>query len=126
MSAAELLRGLDRDATAGPWAWDNRGYKCDDIQVGVAASLDGKLLSGPLSDDVEGIVYVEPVATSVERVTDARLVVTTRNLLPLLAGLVEALGDFMDPEKEDDVDANYQRVERAYAALNAAAAKEAS
>lgn len=48
----------------------------------------------------------------------------TRPLLPLLAGLVEAIGDFMDPEKEDDVDANYQRVERAYATLNAAAAKE--
>lgn len=66
----------------------------------------------------------DPEHTYAEVCATARLIATTRNLLPLIARLVEAFEDYADPEKEDDVDANYQRVERAYAAFNSAAAKE--
>lgn len=126
MKAAELLRWLDEEATAGPWHWVDQGTDepsapgdgCASLRtVAETESAFGYWLP-------KWILDAESMNEDWKADANRALIATTRNLLPLLAGLVEALGDFMDPEKDDNVDANYQRVERAYAALNAAAAKE--
>ena len=114
MSAAELLRGLDRAATAGEF------FVGPNVMFAPHADVGEIIVEG----GAFGYIVIARMNARFNGDNgNARCFATTRNLLPLLAGLVEALGDFMDPGKEDDVDANYQRVERAYTALNSAAAK---
>lgn len=78
---AELER-LEKAATEAPWCWDNRGEKCNDIQIGTACTEpDGKLIAGYF--DEENVTYLDAVAEATN-VADARLVVALRNAAPRL------------------------------------------
>lgn len=75
MTAAELLRRLDAEATGGPWIVDG-------LRDGYVTGVDCNVCDQP------GPAYDGYRAWP----ANARAICTTRNLLPLLAGLVEAVG----------------------------------
>jgi hypothetical protein len=76
-------------ATPGPWAWDNRGDKCDDIQLGVACDAKENPLTGYFDDD--DAIYVEQVAESLSRAADADFIAHARTDVPALCDAVERL-----------------------------------
>jgi hypothetical protein len=127
VTAAELLRWLDKAATAGPWVCRNDAIYADHIRHDAGReTLPRWVAQASKMSDPEH-TYAEVFAT-------ARLIATTRNLLPLLAGLVEAVGaqqDAVESDKMEDTGAISEPVWRAmmavrgaWQALNAAAAKE--
>lgn len=89
---AELKRAF-KNTTPGPWAWDNRGEKCSDIQIGTAvhAHTDA-VLSGDISNlDVDDIIYDASVAGELANQFDARFIVAFFNLWPKLLARLEAV-----------------------------------
>lgn len=111
MTAAALLRRLDAEATGGPWR-------------------SSVYLNAVLDANENPIAYVGNADTR-------HAVTTTRNLLPLLAGLVEAVGDVVASLDALSKAEPHQKLEAAKVsvgahevlrqrldALNAAAAKE--
>ena len=128
MTAAELLRGLDRAATAGPWHWvdqdtDKPSAPGDDrASLRTVAESDRKhgFLGSALPD---WILDAEGMNENWKADANRALIATTRNLLPLLAGLVEAVAAMGDPGTLG-IYAACVRINEALAALEAAAAKE--
>lgn len=92
--AAELARELarlDKGATAGPWCWDNRGQKCNDIQVGTACTEpDGSPIAGYF--DEENVTYLDGVA-EVTSIADANLITGLRNSLPTILDCLNELSE---------------------------------
>jgi hypothetical protein len=131
VTAAELLRWLDKAATAGPWVCRNDAIYADHIRHDAGReTLPRWVAQASKMSDPEH-TYAEVFAT-------ARLIATTRNLLPLLAGLVEAAVAFDAADaavraKQDEADldllrrcepewfANRDALKSAIAALEAAA-----
>ena len=110
MKAAELLRGLDKNADAAPW--------------GIDVATDGYVYSlDKIACDRPRLGYDGHNAW----IDNSKCIATTRNLLPLLAGLVEAV-EFANRESCADprVPLLPFGITSALAALNAAAAKEVS
>lgn len=105
MKAAKLLRGLDKNADAAPW--------------GIDVATDGYVYSlDKIACDRPRLGYDGHNAW----IDNSKCIATTRNLLPLLAGLVEACGAYIDAEG----DRTFAAMVDALDALNAAAAKEVS
>lgn len=147
MKAAELLRGLDKAATAGPWHWVDQGTDEPSAPGDDCASLrtvaETESAFGYRSP--KWILDAESMNEDWKADANRALIATTRNLLPLLAGLVEAVGEFAEAVKGLSVVQRDGTVEGpafngaaervtyaeeamvlAYCALNAAAAKEAA
>lgn len=137
MKAAELLRGLDKAATAGPWHWVDQGTDEPSAPGDGCASLrtvaETESAFGYWSP--KWILDAESMNEDWKADANRALIATTRNLLPLLAGLVEEVGaqqDALESDKLEDTGAISEPVWRAmmavrsaWRALNAAAAKEA-
>lgn len=107
MTAAELLRGLDKAATAGPWVCRNAAIYADHIRHDAGRETLPRWVAQASKMSDPAHTYAEVFAT-------ARLIATTRNLLKPLALFLETAGDYHLPPAVQD----------ALAALNAAAAKE--
>lgn len=124
MKAAELLRGLDKAATAGPWHWVDQGTDEPSAPGDDCASLrtvaETESAFGYWSP--KWILDAESMNEDWKADANRALIATTRNLLPLLAGLVEACGAYIDAEG----DRTFAAMVGALDALNAAAAKEAA
>ena len=115
MTAAELLRSLDKSATAGEWVEVGKSVRVrgtgdstgapNGYGGGVCNCLGGAF-DAPKNDE-----------QNVAARTNARLIATTRNLLPEIAALVEAV------ERMDDPSGGPGPVRDALAALNAKAAE---
>lgn len=121
MTAAELLRGLDKAATAGPWDYETH-RRGDGLIHQIA----------PVKNALGQLDWSREVACTADgNEANARLIATTRNLLPLLAGLVEAVGRHealmgmaRRPGKQATMEAIMEArggISAAYAALEAAA-----
>ena len=92
MKIAEI-RARESKATLGPWAWDNRGDKCDEIQIGAAVGEDDLPIKGEIPDDNTKVVYIEGIAEAVNSNADADFIAHARQDIPdLLDALEEAIG----------------------------------
>lgn len=117
-TAAELLRGLNDMAMSAPWTVMDRGDYWFVEGPGGGYAFDDGTAAGEYSE------------CCTEQTRDA--LVTTRNLLPLMAALVEAVGEWRIAGErhhlEPDFHERLARAENALVialdALNAAAAKE--
>ena len=112
MSAAELLRGLDKAATAPRWEVEDNG---DGYITGHIAA-EAHRYCGNTVGRRDSVCAPDSMTTA-----DAPCIATTRNLLPLLAGLVEAVQGYVDFNSTR----RHAELIDALDALNAAAAKEA-
>lgn len=112
MTAAALLRRLDAEATGKPWTVESGYHDCAD---GAYWRVE------PVGADIQA-----PRSEGAGPEANARAICTTRNLLPLLAGLVEAVerADRESFGRHYRDDSNLAAVFRAFGALEAAAAKE--
>lgn len=99
---AEELERLHTEATPGPWSWDNRGEKCNDIHIGTACSAcssdSDELLSGYFDD--ENAVYIDHVAEVRGGPADARLIVDTINSLPTIIALLRELASLREQQQK--------------------------
>lgn len=80
---ADELEALGKNATEGPWAWDQRGEKVNEWGLGIAMKADEQPYIGHFRDD--DAVYVEYVCSH-EAATcnyeDPALICALRNNLP--------------------------------------------
>jgi hypothetical protein len=79
-------------ATEGPWAYDNRGDKCSDVQVGIAADKWGIQHNGYIPDAVEGTIYIGGIATifSGNDMADGAFIAHSRTDVPRLLAALRA------------------------------------
>jgi hypothetical protein len=80
---ADVLERLERKATIGPWAWDQRGEKINEWALGVAFDHSDKPLRGRFTD--EDAQYVEQVCNTegaTVNYADPDLICELRNNLP--------------------------------------------
>lgn len=94
------IDALERKATPGPWAWDQRGEKTNEWGLGVAMRADDTEISGLFKD--EDAIYVEYVCSH-EAATcnydDPEFICAFRNAWPLLR---EALQTAQKPNPPND------------------------
>ena len=86
----EAIRARLAAATPGPWAWDSRGDKASDIQVGVAADRWGIQLEGFIEDGADA-VYIGGIAKDIEGPQNAAFIAHAPADVRALIGEVESL-----------------------------------
>ena len=98
----ERIDALEKRATPGPWAWDQRGEKINEWGLGVALDANDNPLIGRF--DAEDATYVEQVCQTegaTVNYADADLICTLRNAWPdlkaALAPLAEPVGMPVEP-----------------------------
>lgn len=88
----EAIKARAEKATAGPWCWDNRGEKCNDIQVGVACGKNDEDLSGNINNlEIYDVQYVESITQDVNKTANADFIAHARTDVPALMREVERL-----------------------------------
>jgi len=79
------IRERESKATTGPWCWDNRGEKCNDIQIGVALDANDTALEGSINNfEVDEVDYCESIAGEVKSPLDADFIAHARADIPFL------------------------------------------
>ena len=92
----ERIDALEKRATPGPWAWDQRGEKINEWGLGVAFDANDNPLIGRF--DAEDATYVEQVCQTegaTVNYADADLICALRNAWP---DLKAALAPLAEPE----------------------------
>ena len=97
MSRLDEIRAREAKATRGPWAWDSRGDKCHDVQVGLAIDGHGVQRGGFIPEPEADIIYVGAIAdiTSDDPHADAVFIAHARADLPALLAVAEAAAEYM-------------------------------
>ena len=98
--------GIHTAHTPEPWAWDSRGDKTWDVQIGVAVGKDEKQCSGFIKED-DDVCYIQGIAemTGMDHIANARRIVAAVNAckgIPtealeagVVAGLLEACAHYI-------------------------------
>lgn len=90
----EKIDALEKKATPGPWAWDQRGEKINEWALGVAFDVNDNPLVGRF--DNEDAVYVEQVCQTegaTVNYADADLICALRNAWPELKAALAPLAE---------------------------------
>lgn len=88
LSLTEILNQIEQRANAAteePWCYDQRGDKCNDIQIGTALDKHDKSMSGDISDyELSDVTYLEKICAEVQNPSDADFICAARSDVPAL------------------------------------------
>ncbi len=98
---ADELERLGREATPGPWAWDQRGEKINEWGLGVALAQDESPIAGHFDD--ENAQYVEYVCgheAATCNYSDPALITMLRNNLDVIVQALRLAPSATGPMEE--------------------------
>jgi hypothetical protein len=102
LALADELEALHAKATAGPWAWDQRGEKINEWGLGIAMKADEQPYVGHFKD--EDALYVEYVCSheaATCNYSDPALICAVRNNLPTIIAALRAIPSAIRPSVPD-------------------------